>query len=148
MAAKRYELTDAQWARISPLLPGKAGDPGRTAADNRLFVNGCLWVLRSGAHWCDLPERYGKWKTVHRRFSRWCHAGVWERVFAALTADRDNQYLMIDSTIVRAHQQATSGKGGQRSGAGALPRRTDHQDPHACRCARPSAPLHRHGRTS
>ncbi|WP_456622882.1 transposase, partial [Bradyrhizobium sp. P5_C12] len=55
MAAKRYELTEAQWARISPLLPGKAGDPGRTAADNRLFVNGCLWVLRSGAHWCDLP---------------------------------------------------------------------------------------------
>ncbi|MCA6105524.1 transposase, partial [Bradyrhizobium australafricanum] len=75
---------------------------------------GCLWVLRSGAHWSDLPERYGKWKTVHQRFSRWCHAGVWERVFAALTADRDNQYLMIDSTIVRAHQQATSGKGGPK----------------------------------
>jgi len=67
-----------------------------------------------GAHWCDLPERYGKWKTVHRRFSRWCHAGVWERVFEALTADRDNRYLMIDSTIVRAHQQAATGKGGPR----------------------------------
>ncbi len=76
MAAKRYELNEAQWVKISPLLPGKAGDAGRTAADNRLFVNGCLWVLRSGAHWCDLPERYGKWKTVHRRFSRWCHAWV------------------------------------------------------------------------
>ncbi len=114
MATKRYELTEAQWARIAPLLPGKIGDPGRTAADNRLFVNGCLWILRSGAHWSDLPERYGKWKTVHRRFSRWCHAGVWERVFAALTADRDNQYLMIDSTIVRAHQQATNGKGGPK----------------------------------
>ncbi|MCP3392301.1 IS5 family transposase [Bradyrhizobium sp. CCGB12] len=117
MAAKRYELNEAQWAKISPLLPGKAGDPGRSARDNRLFLNGCLWVLRSGAHWCDLPERYGKWKTVHRRFSRWCHAGVWERVFAALTADRDNQYLMIDSTIVRAHQQATSGKGGPKNQA-------------------------------
>ena len=67
-------------------------------------------MLRSGAHWCDLPERYGKWKTVHRRFSRWCHAGVWERVFEVLTADRDNRYLMIDSTIVRAHQQAATGK--------------------------------------
>jgi transposase len=89
-------------------------DPGHTAADNRRFVNGCLWVLRSGAHWCDLPERYGRWKSVHRRFSRWCHAGVWERVFAALTADRDNRYLMIDATIVRAHQQAASGKGGPR----------------------------------
>jgi transposase len=114
MATRRYELNEAQWVKISPLLPGKGGDPGRTAADNRLFVNGCLWVLRSGAHWCDLPERYGKWKSVHRRFSRWCHAGVWERVFTALTADRDNQYLMIDSTIVRAHQQAASGKGGPK----------------------------------
>ncbi|OHV78863.1 transposase [Ensifer sp. LCM 4579] len=114
MAIKRYELSEAQWARIAALLPGKAGDPGRTGVDNRLFVNGCLWVLRSGAHWRDLPERYGKWKTVHRRFSRWCHAGVWERVFAVLTADHDNQYLMLDSTIVRAHQQAASGKGGPR----------------------------------
>ncbi|MBB4189871.1 putative transposase [Sinorhizobium terangae] len=97
-------------------MPGKAGDPGRTGGDNRLFVNGCLWVLRSGAHWRDLPERYGKWKTVHRRFSRWCHAGVWERVFAELTADHDNQYLMLDSTIVRAHQQAASGKDSMMSG--------------------------------
>ncbi len=113
MAAKRYELSDAQWVRIAPLLAGKVGDPGRSGGDNRLFVNGCLRVLRSGAHWHDLPERYGKWKTVHRRFSRWCHAGVWERVFEALTKDRHNQYLMIDSTIVRAHQQAACGKGGR-----------------------------------
>jgi transposase len=114
MAVKRYELNEAQWSRIAPLLPGRSGDPGRTGTDNPLFVNGCLWILRSAAHWRDLPERYGKWKTVHRRFSRWCHAGVWERVFDALTADRDNQYLMIDSTIVRAHQQAENGKGGSR----------------------------------
>lgn len=113
MAPKPYELSDAQWARIAPLLPGKVGDPGRSGTDNRLFVNGCLWVLRSGAHWRDLPERYGKWKSVHRRFSRWCHAGVWERVFDTLTHGRDNQYLMIDSTIVRAHKQAASGKGGR-----------------------------------
>jgi putative transposase len=115
MGIKRYELNDAQWAKIARLLPGKASDPGRTGSDNRLFVNGCLWVLRSGAHWCDLPERYGRWKTVHRRFSRWCDSGVWERVFDALTTDRDNQYLMIDSTIVRAHQQAATGKGGPKT---------------------------------
>ncbi|MBN8963793.1 MAG: IS5 family transposase [Rhizobiales bacterium] len=147
MGIKRYGLSDRQWAKIAPLLPGKAGDPGRRGADNRLFVNGCLWVLRSGARWRDLPddlpERYGRWKTVHRRFSRWCHGGVWDRVFAALTADRDNQYLMLDSTIVRAHQQAATGKGAQGSGAGAFPGWTDHQGPHARRCAGPTLAFHR-----
>ncbi len=112
MGVKRYELNDAQWERIAPLLPGKAGDPGRTGADNRLFLNGVLWVLRSGAHWRDLPERYGKWKSLHKRFTRWAKAGVWERVFASLIKDRDNLYLMLDSTLVRAHQQAATGKGG------------------------------------
>ena len=110
--AKRYELTAAQWERIAPLLPGKAGDPGRTAADNRLFVDGVLWVLRSGAHWQDLPDRYGKWKSLHKRFSRWAQAGVWDRVFAALIKDPKNEYLMLDTTLVRAHQQAATGKGG------------------------------------
>ena len=112
MGIKRYELSEKQWERIAPLLPGKVGDVGRSSTDNRLFVNGCLWVLRSGAHWKDLPERYGKWRSVHRRFSRWCHKGVWEQIFESLTVDRDNQHLMLDSTIVRAHQQAASGKGG------------------------------------
>lgn len=112
MGISRYELSDAQWERIAPLLPGKVTDPGRTGADNRLFLNGVLWVLRSGAHWRDLPERYGKWKSLHKRFTRWAKAGVWERVFASLIKDRDNQYLMLDSTLVRAHQQAATGKGG------------------------------------
>jgi transposase len=112
---KRYELTDAQWQRIEALLPGKAGDPGRTAADNRLFVNAVLWVLRSGAHWHDLPERYGKWKSVHTRFTRWAKNGTWERVFEVLTKDRKNEYLMLDTTLVRAHQQAATGKGGTRT---------------------------------
>jgi transposase len=85
---KRYELSDWQWERVRDLLPGKVGDPGRTGRDNRQFVNGVLWVLRSGAHWHDLPERYGKWKTVHTRFSRWARARVWERVFEALIGDR------------------------------------------------------------
>ena len=111
---KRYELTDVQWRRISGLMRGKPSDPGRSGTDNRQFVNGVLWVLRSGAHWHDLPERYGKWKTVHKRFTRWAKAGVWERVFAVLTADPDNDYLMLDSTLVRAHQQAATGKGGTK----------------------------------
>jgi transposase len=97
----RYELSDAQWQRIAQMLPGKAGDRGRTGADNRLFVNAVLWVLRSGAWWQDLPERYGKWKSVHKRFTRWAKAGVWERVFDSLAGDPDNQYLMLDTTLER-----------------------------------------------
>ena len=114
MVVKRYELSDKQWVRIAPLIAGKASDPGRTGVDNRLFVNAVLWVVRSGAHWHDLPERYGKHKTVHKRFTRWAKAGVWERIFEDLTSDPDNQYLMLDSTVVRAHQQAANGKGGQK----------------------------------
>jgi transposase len=109
---KRYELSNEQWRRIEGFLPGKKGDPGRTGDDNRRFVDAVLWVLRSGARWSDLPERYGKWKTVHKRFTRWAKAGVWERVFESLTGDPDNQYLMLDTTLVRAHQQAATGKGG------------------------------------
>jgi len=115
--AKRYELNDQQWARISDILPGKKSDPGRTARDNRLFVNGVLWILRSGAQWDELPERYGNWKSVHKRFTRWAKSGVWERVFAKLIGDPKNKYLMLDATLVRAHQQAATGKGGAKKGA-------------------------------
>ena len=113
---KRYELTPAQWSRIAQLLPGKTGDPGRSGVDNLLFVNGVLWVLRSGAHWHDLPERYGKWKTLHKRFTRWAKAGVWERVFEHLIDEPDNDYISLDSTLVRVHQQAATGKGGGQKG--------------------------------
>jgi transposase len=106
----RYELTEAQWDRIQDLLPGRKESVGRTAKDNRVFVNGVLWALRSGARWSDLPERYGKYKTVHKRFTRWAATGVWEKIFRTLTQDQSNQYLMIDSTIVRAHQQAATGR--------------------------------------
>jgi putative transposase len=108
--ASRYELSEAQWERIKDRLPGRVEHVGRTAVDNRQFVNGVLWVLRSGAGWHDLPKRYGKYKSVHMRFMRWARAGVWERLFADLVADKKNQYLMIDSTIVRAHQQAATGR--------------------------------------
>ena len=109
---KRYELSNEQWRRIKDLLPSKKGDLGRHGEDKRLFVNAVLWVLRSGARWSDLPERYGNWKTVHKRFTRWAENGVWERVFGSLTGDPDNQYLMLDTALVRAHQQAATGKAG------------------------------------
>jgi transposase len=110
MGIGRYELSDVQWERIKDFLPGRTEHVGRTAMDNRLFVNGVLWVLRSGAPWHALPDRYGKYKSVHKRFSRWAASGVWEKVFHELVGDRKNQYLMIDSTIVRAPQQAARGR--------------------------------------
>lgn len=82
---KRYELTDAQWQRIEALLPGKESDPGRTAADNRLFVNGVLWVLRSGTQWHDLPARYGKWNPL-RALGQERHMGSASSRFSPGTA--------------------------------------------------------------
>jgi transposase len=146
---KRYELTPAQWARICDLLPGKPGDPGRCGKDNQLFVNAVLWVLRSGAHWHDLPERYGKYKTAHKRFTRWAKAGVWEKVFEHLIKDPDNDYVALDSSLVRAHQQAATGKGGGQkggSGSGAFPRWIDHKNPHGHRRSGPSLEDHPHPR--
>ena len=103
---RRYGLRDDRWARIRDLLPGQKGDRGVTAADNRLFVEAVIWRFRSGAPWRDLPERFGDWKNVHRRFSRWAKRGVWQSLFKHLAADADNEYVMIDSTIMRVHQQA------------------------------------------
>jgi putative transposase len=106
---RRYELSDGEWERIAPLLPGKSSDCGVTAKDNRQFVNGVLWIARSGAPWRDLPERYGLWNSVYQRFNRWTKTGVWERVFTALQ-DVDDEWLMLDSTTIRAHQQAAGQK--------------------------------------
>ena len=127
---KRYELSTSQWRKIEGFLPGRNGSVGVTAKDNCLFVNGVLWVLRSGAHWKHLPAEYGNWKSVHKRFTRWSQSGIWERIFEMLLADSDNRYIMIDSTVVRVHQQAACGKGGQRRGSGAFQRRTEHQGSH------------------
>jgi transposase len=106
---RRYELKDADWVRLAPLLPGKVGDAGRSAADNRLFVNAVLWIARSGAPWRDLPERFGPWNSVYRRFRRWAQKSVWQRVFEAVQ-DPDLDWAMLDSTSVRAHQHAAGQK--------------------------------------
>jgi transposase len=102
----RYGLRDDQWDRIKDWLPGKPGDRGVTAQDNRRFVEAVLYRYRAGIPWRDLPERFGDWKNTHRRYSRWAAKGVWQRVFEHLAADADNEYAMIDSTVVRAHQHS------------------------------------------
>src|SRR3954463_15035583 len=95
---RRFGLRDDQWERIKHLLPGREGSVGATAADNRLFVEAVIYRYRAGVPWRDLPERFGDWENVHRRFSRWAQSGVWERVFQLLAADADNEYAMIDSS--------------------------------------------------
>ena len=110
----RRELRDDQWERIAVFLPGKATDRGVTAKDNRLFVDAVLWIARSGAHWRELPEVFGNWNSVFARYNRWAKSGVWERVFLALSGDPDFEYVLMDSTIVRAHQHSAGAKGGMR----------------------------------
>ena len=94
---------------MAHLLPGKVGDVDRSAVDNRLFIHAVIWVARSGAPWRDLPERFGPGNSVYQRFRRWAKAGVWKQVFEALQ-EPDLDWLMIDSTTVRAHQHAAGQK--------------------------------------
>jgi transposase len=105
----RYEITDEQWGFIEPLLPGREGDPGGRGADNRLFVNAVVWIARTGAPWRDLPARFGAWNSVFQRFNRWAKSGVWARVFQACQVP-DLEALLLDSTIIRAHQHAAAPK--------------------------------------
>ena len=118
---KRNGLRDDQWQRIEHLLPGRKQTVGVTAKDNRLFVEAVLYRYRAGIPWRDLPERFGDWNNIACRHHRWSESGVWERVFTYLAEDADNEYAMIDSTIIRAHQHAAGAKGGtgKRSALGA-----------------------------
>lgn len=104
---RRYALRDDQWDRIKDFLPGRKESVGCTAKDNRLFIEAVLYRYRAGIPWRDLPERFGDWKNTHRRWTRWAKTGVWENVFKYLASDADNEYAMIDSTIVRAHQHSS-----------------------------------------
>jgi putative transposase len=100
----RQELSDVVWERLAPHLPGKATDPGRTGWDNRLFVEAIMWLARSGAHWRVQPKEFA----VYQRINRWCRRGVWESLFKALSDDADFEYVLVDSTIVRAHQHSAA----------------------------------------
>ncbi|AMK18308.1 transposase [Sphingobium sp. MI1205] len=124
----RYDLNDFEWRVIEPLLPNKPR--GVPRVDDRRVLNGIFWVLRSGAPWRDLPERYGPRTTCYNRFARWRKAGVWDRLMDAITAAHHGDIQMIDSTSVRAHQQAATAKRGVQitvsvdHAAGSRPRST------------------------
>jgi transposase len=126
---RRHEIADDRWERIKDLLPGQPTDPGVTAEDNRLFINAVLRVAKTGAPWRDLPDRFGLWGSVWKRFDRWGAKGVWKRVFEALQGP-DLEWMILDSTVVRAHQHAAGKKGGKAArrsaarGADSAPRST------------------------
>ena len=108
----RTVLTDAQWELIAPLLPGKKGDPGRSGDDNRRSLEGILWIVRTGAPWRDLPDVFGNWFTVWKRFRRWALKGVFEKIFRALSGEPDLEYAFVDGTIVKVHRHGSGAKGG------------------------------------
>jgi transposase len=115
---RRHELTDEQWERLKPMLPAQKPHTGRPATDHRQIINGILWILRTGAPWRDLPERYGPWQTVYGRFNRWREEGIWQQIFERLLAEADAlgnvewEIHFVDSTTVRAHQHAAGAKKG------------------------------------
>jgi transposase len=101
----RHDISDERWGRISHLLPGRPGLVGGIAKDNRRFINAILYVAKTGIAWRDLPSEYGKWDTVYHRYNEWCKRDRWQRIFDALQ-DPDLEWLLIDSTVIRAHQHA------------------------------------------
>lgn len=118
----RGDLTNEQWGRLKPLLPPHKPEVGRPAEDHRRIINGILWIDRTGAPWCDLPERYGPWQTVASRFYRWQKAGIRDGILKALQQNSDAEdeldwetHYYVDSTTVRAHQHAAGAKGGSRT---------------------------------
>jgi len=125
---RRHELTDDQWTTLEPLLPPQRPRTGRPAKDHRTVLNGILWILRTGAPWRDLPDRYGTWQTVYSRFRRWQQVGAWDRILRALQREAafddelDGSLAMIDGSSIRAHQQAAGARkkgSSNRTSAGA-----------------------------
>ena len=110
---RRYELTDYEWEQIKNLLPPEhTGKRGRPSKNNRIMLNGMIWIARSGAPWRDLPERYGPWESVYSRFRKWIEDGILDNIFYILSLDAELDDLSIDASIVKAHQHSAGAKKG------------------------------------
>jgi transposase len=107
----RHALTDGQWARLQPLLPSRPQGRKSTRGD-RLFVDAVIFRAKTGIQWRDLPERFGNWKTVYNRFRNWAQKDCWAQIFRELRIDIDDTASIADGSVVRAHQDASGGKGG------------------------------------
>lgn len=129
---RRHELTDAEWARIAPLLP-PVETKGTYYQPHRQILNGMLYRLCTGCGWRDLPERYGPWSTVASRLRRWTREGLWDRILAALQRDLDAvgqidwELWCIDGTHVRAHRVAAGA--GKKHASAPAPRRAGRSRP-------------------
>jgi transposase len=106
----RFDLTDEEWAVIEPHFPKRDRGPARV--DDRKILNGIFYILRTGAPWRDLPERYGPRTTVYNRYARWSQRGIWKAIFDALARERKDSLIFIDSSIVKAHRAAAGSKRG------------------------------------
>lgn len=148
-------MTDAQWARIEPLLPDRTPRWGGRWRDHRQVIDAIAFKYRTGTTWMDLPEHFGSWKGAHNRLWKWAADGTWEKVFTALLAQADAEgdldwVVAVDSTIVRAHQHAAGpvkrGPGGRagRPCPRSIPRWTDHEDPPRRGRRLPTAGLRHH----
>jgi len=115
MIEDRFVISDRQWVLMEPHCLGKKRDPGRTGGDGRLFLEAILWIARTGSPWRDLPPAFGRWNTVFKRFRDWVKAGVFQRIFNALSDEPDMEFAMIDGTIVKVHRHGQGAKGGLRA---------------------------------
>ncbi len=114
----RSSLTEEMWEKLAALLPPEKGETGRPYNSHRPWIEAILWKHRTGAPWRDLPEEFGSWKSIYCRFNRWSKAGVWQAVLEVLRGDADTEWLMIDSTVIRAHQHSA---GAERGGSKTKP---------------------------
>ena len=125
-AHRRHDIPDRVWRLLEPCLPGRKGNWGGVAKDNRLFINAVFWILRTGSPWRDLPPDYGDWKNTHRRFCRWRDKGIWESLLEKLIDEPDFEWLMIDASHIKVHAHAGGAKGGNqdmdRTKGGSTPR--------------------------
>lgn len=133
-------MSDEEWAFHEPFIPAVRTPNGRKRANHRLVLDAIFWIARTGSPWRDLPEEFGKWSSVYRQFRRWTLAGLWEQIMDALNTSGavPDALQMIDSTVVRAHYQAASAKGGLRDRVSAVqevasrPRSTSASTAPAC----------------
>lgn len=118
----RHDITDEKWNVVGPMLSLRRKDRrGRKAKDDRLLLNGLLWIMKTGAPWRDLPLEFGPWQTAYKRFAQWAKLSVWENILAELAKDADPEAILVDSSYVKLHQHGSGAKGGTlpRQSAGA-----------------------------